>query len=299
LGYALRLRIELEPVSAFVHLRHLRFRDVTACVDAIEEICASGSWDGEEVRFLDGMWCADDEVYLTLGSWSDSAPYVSDYTGRHVFYKSIPQRTDDYLTVRDYLWRWDTDWFWCSRAFGAQHPVARALWPKRLLRSNVYWKLVALERRYGLKARIDHARGKADMEYVIQDIEVPASRLGEFLTFLHRQTSMTPVWLCPLVQRDPQVTWDLYPLDPATTYVNVGFWGGVELPAGESEPFHNRAIEREVARLDGRKSLYSTAFYPEDEFWASYGGSTYELLKKTYDPDGRLLGLYEKTVQRR
>ena len=299
LGYALRLRIELEPVSAYVHLRHLRFRDISACVDAIEEICASGGWDGEEVRFLDGMWCADDEVYLTLGSWSDTAPYVSDYTGRRVFYQSIPQRTEDYLTVRDYLWRWDTDWFWCSRAFGAQHPVARAVWPKRLLRSNVYWKLVALERRYGLKARIDHARGKPDMEYVIQDIEVPASRLGEFLTFLHRQTSMTPVWLCPLVQRDPQVTWDLYPLDPATTYVNVGFWGGVELPAGESEPFHNRAIEREVARLDGRKSLYSTAFYPEDEFWASYGGSTYELLKKTYDPDGRLLGLYEKTVQRR
>jgi FAD/FMN-containing dehydrogenase len=110
---------------------------------------------------------------------------------------------------------------------------------------------------------------------------------------------MTPVWLCPLVQRDRDVTWDLYPLDPSTTYVNVGFWGGVELPAGESEPFHNRAIEQEVARLDGRKSLYSTAFYPEDEFWASYGGSTYELLKKTYDPDGRLLGLYEKTVQRR
>ena len=299
LGYALRLRIELEPVSAYVHLRHLRFRDISACVDAIEEICASGGWDGEEVRFLDGMWCADDEVYLTLGSWSDTAPYVSDYTGRRVFYQSIPQRTEDYLTVRDYLWRWDTDWFWCSRAFGAQHPVARAVWPKRLLRSNVYWKLVALERRYGLKARIDHARGKPDMEYVIQDIEVPASRLAEFLAFLHRQTSMTPVWLCPLVQRDPQVTWDLYPLDPATTYVNVGFWGGVELPAGESEPFHNRAIEREVARLDGRKSLYSTAFYPEDEFWASYGGSTYELLKKTYDPDGRLLGLYEKTVQRR
>ena len=110
---------------------------------------------------------------------------------------------------------------------------------------------------------------------------------------------MEPVWLCPLVQRDPDVTWDLYPLDSATTYVNVGFWGGVDLPAGESEPFHNRAIEREVARLDGRKSLYSTAFYPEDEFWAAYGGPTYEVLKKTYDPDGRLLDLYAKTVQRR
>jgi len=299
LGYALRIRIELEPVAPFVHLRHVPFARIADAVAAIEQICADRSWRGEQVQFLDGMWCARDEIYLTLGSWSESAPFVSDYSGRNVFYQSIRQLPEDYLTVRDYLWRWDTDWFWCSRAFGAQNPTIRRLWPKRWLRSNVYWKLVALERRYGVKARVDRARGKPDLEYVIQDIEVPVARLGEFLDFLDRQTGMEPVWLCPLVQRDPDVTWDLYPLDPATTYVNVGFWGGVDLPPGESEPFHNRAIEREVARLDGHKSLYSTAFYPEDEFWASYGGPTYELLKKTYDPDGRLLDLYAKTVQRR
>ena len=32
--------------------------------------------------------------------------------------------SDDYLTMRDYLWRWDTDWFWCSKNLGAQHPLA-------------------------------------------------------------------------------------------------------------------------------------------------------------------------------
>ena len=299
LGYALRLRIELEPVAPYVHLRHVRFTDVQSCVEAIERICATDSWDGDEVQFVDGTWWEADEIYLTLGTWSNKAPSTSDYTGRNIYYRSIRERSDDYLTVRDYLWRWDTDWFWCSRAFGAQHPLARALWPKRLLRSNVYWKLVALERRYGIKARIDRARGKPEIEYVIQDIEVPAARLAEFLDFLHCQTAMSPVWLCPLRQRDPSVAWDLYPFHPTTTYVNVGFWGGVDLPRGASEPFHNRAIEQEVARLDGRKSLYSTSFYPEDEFWASYGGPAYELLKKTYDPDGRLLDLYAKTVQRR
>ena len=249
--------------------------------------------------FLDGTWFSAGEMYLTLGSWAGEAPYTSDYTGREVYYRSIPSRRDDWLTVRDYLWRWDTDWFWCSRAFGAQQPLVRAVWPKRWLRSNVFWKLVALERRYGVKRRIDALRGKPETEYVIQDIEVPVARLGEFLDFLHRQTGMSPVWLCPLEQRDPDTRWDLYPLDPATTYVNFGFWGGVDLPRGEQEPFHNRAIERAVADLGGRKSLYSTAFYPEDEFWANYGGSSYEVLKKTYDPDNRLLDLYAKTVHRR
>jgi FAD/FMN-containing dehydrogenase len=95
------------------------------------------------------------------------------------------------------------------------------------------------------------------------------------------------------------VRWELYPLDPHELYVNIGFWGGVALPPGEHEPYHNRAIEEKVSELGGRKSLYSTAFYPPEEFAALYGGESYSVLKKTYDPDGRLLDLYAKTVQRR
>jgi FAD/FMN-containing dehydrogenase len=298
LGYALRLRIELEPVRPYVHLRHVRFDDIEACADAIGKLCNNPTYGGEPVDFLDGVWFGPDECYLTLGSRSDEAPYTSDYTRQQIFYRSIQQQSEDWLTIRDYLWRWDTDWFWCSRAFGAQQPLVRRLWPKRFLRSDVFWRLVAFERRHRVKGRIDTRRGKPEIEYVIQDIEVPVERVGDFVRFLDRQTGMSPVWLCPLRQRDADVTWDLYALDPETTYVNVGFWGGVDLPRGEQEPFHNRAIEREVAALDGRKSLYSTAFYPPEEFWDTYGGPAYELLKKTYDPDGRLADLYAKTVLR-
>jgi FAD/FMN-containing dehydrogenase len=299
LGYALRLRIELEPVASYVHLRHVRFDNISTCIDAIGRICADKTYDGRAVDFIDGTWFDAHQVYLTLGSWADTAPYESDYTGRDIYYLSLQRRREDYLTTRNYLWRWDTDWFWCSRAFGAQNPAVRALWPRKYLRSNVFWKLVALERRYGLKQRYDTWRGRPAMEFVIQDVEIPLERVGEFLAFLDRQTHMSPVWLCPLQQRDATTTWDLYPLHPDQVYVNVGFWGGVDLPTGQQEPHHNRAIEVEVARLGGRKSLYSTAFYPPEEFWDNYGGPSYELLKKTYDPDGRLLDLYAKTVQRR
>ena len=56
-------------------------------------------------------------------------------------------------------------------------------------------------------------------------------------------------------------------------------------------------IERLVADLGGRKSLYSNSFYEEDEFHRLYGGDAYDDLKGKYDPDGRLLGLYEKCVK--
>jgi len=51
-----------------------------------------------------------------------------------------------------------------------------------------------------------------------------------------------------------------------------------------------------VTKMGGRKSLYSTAFYNEGEFWSIYGGQDYEQVKRKYDPDGRFLGLYEKVV---
>ena len=123
--------------------------------------------------------------------------------------------------------------------------------------------------------------------------------LADFIDFLDARTGIEPVWMCPLKQRDPAAHWDLYALDPATLYVNVGFWSTAPLPPGEHDGYHNRAIEEKVAELGGRKSLYSTAFYPEDEFRATYGGEVYTLLKKTYDPNGRLLNLYDKTVKRR
>jgi FAD/FMN-containing dehydrogenase len=54
-----------------------------------------------------------------------------------------------------------------------------------------------------------------------------------------------------------------------------------------------------VAKLGGHKSLYSTSFYAEDEFYERYNGAAYRALKQTYDGEGRLLGLYEKCVRGR
>jgi len=80
--------------------------------------------------------------------------------------------------------------------------------------------------------------------------------------------------------------------------VNFGFWGMVERRPGEPEGDRNRFIERLVAVLGGHKSLYSTSYYERDEFHALYGGDEYEALKAAYDPDKRLLGLYDKCVRR-
>lgn len=299
LGYATRLRIELEPVRQRAALRHLRFHDARALAEAVDVIVATGEHDGIRVDGLDGVAFSPEELYLTLATWTDDARPVSDYTGQQIFYRSLQERTTDLLTMHDYLWRWDTDWFWCSGAFGVQHPVVRRLWPRRWRRSDVYHRLVALDRRYDIVDRIDRRAGRPRRERVIQDIEVTLERLPDFLEWFDAEVGMRPVWLCPLRLRETDGRargWPSYPLEPGTTYVNVGFWGTV--PVGDDAPQGpvNRAIEARVHELGGHKSLYSEAFYPREVFDRLYNGPNLAAVQQQYDPDGRLTPLYDKVV---
>ncbi|NLT55730.1 MAG: FAD-binding oxidoreductase [Actinomycetales bacterium] len=310
LGYAVRLRVLLEPVSPYVALRNIRFHDLDDLNAAVVTIVDEGGWDGERVDFLDGMVVSADESYLMLGAWATELPAVgpgpSDYTGQAVYHRSIRERRRDLLTVHDYLWRWDTDWFWCSKAFGAQHPRLRRVWPTSLRRSDVYHRLVGLENRYRVAARLDTLRGRPSRERVVQDVEIPVGATADFLRWFLADVPLSPVWLCPLRLRgfgegdgaEETRPWPLYPLRTGETYVNLGFWGTVPVAPGAADGDVNRRVEQAVAEVGGHKSLYSDAFYDEETFWAAYGGDAYRELKRRYDPDGRLLDLYAKAVGR-
>ncbi|WP_407446245.1 FAD-binding oxidoreductase [Rhodococcus sp. (in: high G+C Gram-positive bacteria)] len=313
LGYATRLRIELEPVKQFVALRHLRFDSLAEMQAVLDRITADRVYAGVAVDYIDGVVFSAEESYLTLGAQTDEPGPVSDYTGRDIYYRSIQHASvnhpkTDRLTIRDYLWRWDTDWFWCSRAFGAQDPRIRRFWPKRLLRSSFYWKLIALDHKYAVADRIEARKGNPPRERVVQDIEVPVERTEEFVRWFLEEIPIEPIWLCPLRLRDHHSTggasfdaqrpWPLYPLEPKRTYVNVGFWSSVPADPGGVAGAANRLIENKVAELDGHKSLYSDSYYTRDEFEKLYySGGEYTALKKKYDPRSRLLDLFSKAVQ--
>ncbi|CAN5521554.1 FAD-binding oxidoreductase [soil metagenome] len=299
LGYSIRLRIELEQVKPFVALRHLRFHRIGDLVAAMDRIIETGGHNGEPVDYLDGVVFSADESYLCLGIQTATTGPVSDYTGKDIYYQSIRHadgEKHDRLTIHDYLWRWDTDWFWCSRAFGAQNPRIRRFWPRRYRRSSFYWKLIGYDQRFDIADRIEKRNGRPPRERVVQDIEVPIGRTAEFLDWFLTTIPIEPIWLCPLRLRSSQ-GWPLYPIQSGYTYVNVGFWSSV--PQGPEEGHTNKLIERKVSDLDGHKSLYSDAYYSPEEFDSLYGGEAYKTVKKTYDPDSRLLDLYAKAVQRR
>ena len=59
LGYALRLKIELEPTRPYVLLRHVRFTSAAAMTDALASIAAAREFEGRKVDFLDGTVFSD------------------------------------------------------------------------------------------------------------------------------------------------------------------------------------------------------------------------------------------------
>jgi FAD/FMN-containing dehydrogenase len=304
LGYATRLRIELQPVSRGVSLRNLRFDNLDELTAVIDGVMATGSFDGVAVDVMDGVMFTPQESVLVLGQFVDTPDPASDYTGQDVYYRSLTRRHHDLLSTYDYVWRWDTDWFWCSRAFGAQHPVVRRMWPRRYRRSDVYHRLLRLEYRYDVAARVAKLRGEPPRERVVQDVEIPLDHLPQFLRWFADTVRMSPVWLCPVRLRESHGpgsarTWPLYPMEPGRPYVNVGFWGTVPISAGAEDGDVNRAIERAVLDAGGHKGLYSDAYYDRSTFDRLYGGSSYRVVKDRYDPGNRLTDLYDKAVRRR
>ena len=282
LGYVLRLKVKLIPAKRYVNLTHTKFTEPAQFFTQIETLCSSQTFD-----YIDGVVFNGSEMYIITGEFSDEAPFVSDYTYMKVFYKSIRQRDVDYLTAHDYIWRWDTDWFWCSKHFYVQHAPVRLLATRRLLNSKTYQRIMRLAHK---------VMPESQTESVIQDVDIPIEYTVEFLDFLLREIGVLPIWICPFRSYDSSVTYDLYALDPNKLYINFGFWDTV--PSTQPDGHFNKKIEAKALDLHGVKGLYSTAYYDEETFWQIYNRPRYEALKNKYDPGRCFKDLYEKTVKR-
>jgi FAD/FMN-containing dehydrogenase len=289
LGYATRLTVRLIPVAPFVHLHHERFTEPERFFAAIGAECAMPTCD-----YLDGVFFGSGDFVLTRAKMVEQLPpgtTASDYTWMQQYWRSLRARPDDYLTIRDYLWRWDTDWFWCSKNLGAHLAPVRMLAGRRLLSSVTYQKVMRASHRYPLKA-IEQLRPRR--ESVIQDVDIPLGQAADFLAQLHTHVGITPVWVCPFIVKSG--VYPLYRLRTDTPYVNFGFWDAVR--SREPDGHYNAIVERLVARHDGKKSLYSRSTFDEPTFWRLYDRQSYDALKRAYDPTGRFPGLYEKAVGR-
>lgn len=282
LGYAMSLRMRLMNAKPYVHLQHVRFSDPDNFFARIADCC-----DHPDLDFLDGTVFNSSEMYLTEARFADQAPHTSDYSWMKIYYESIRQKQEDWLTPEAYIWRWDTDWFWCSKQFHAQSPVVRLIATRKGLNSRTYQRIMRLSQRW--------MAASSGSESVIQDVDIPIEHAPDFLAFLFEEIGITPIWICPFRSTEPDAAYLLYSLDPARTYINFGFWDVI--PSTHEPGYFNRKVEKRLVELGGKKGLYSTVCFDEPTFWQLYNKPCYDALKSKYDPDGVLGDLYAKCTR--
>ncbi len=294
LGYALAVRLRTQATRPFVQVHHHHYSDPRAFFDAMARECnREGQRNAPD--FVDGVLFGPHEQVLSVARFVSEAAHTSDYTGLDIYHESLHRRSEDTLTTAGYLWRWDTDWFWCSRRFGLHHRWLRRLLGPRYLNSRTYTRWMRWNARWRATQRLDALLGRHH-ESVVQDVDIPMAHALGFLDFLRDEVGIWPVWVCPVRGSAPP-RFPLYPL-PAGLNVNFGFWDVVAVPALQAPNHLNRRVEEAVLRLGGIKSLYSDSFFDRDVFDRTYGMASYARLKARYDPLGRAPHLYDKCVRR-
>lgn len=291
LGYILRIKLPLVPAKLYVKIERTTFTDFNAYVAAMEHAALEGRKDGL-YDYIDGLVFPPKTAYLNLATFVDDPPFVSDYTHMNIYYKSFAHKDVDYLTTYDYIFRYDTDWFWTTKRFGLENPLLRLLWGKQRMRSDVYYSLMRWWRRqHWLHSLLPWTQS----ETLIQDAEIPAAQAADFLQwFVDSIPIDQPVVVAPVMKYSKSDTWALFPTKFGQVYCNIGHYA--PLKSDKPNGYYNRRWDQKILELGAKKMLYSDSSFSEEEFWSIFDKGSYDAVKKKYDPDKRLKSLYEKVV---
>jgi FAD/FMN-containing dehydrogenase len=294
LGYVLRVKIMLVPAKKYVKIIRKKYSDYKKYVDDIKKYSVDARRNGT-YDYIDGIIFKSDEMYLHLAKFVNKAPFVSDYTYMKIFYKSMHKKVD-YLTTKNYIFRYDTDWFWSTRSMGLQNPVLRFLFGKRNLRSDVYYKILSWENKHQYVTKLKSLFGK-NYEVFIQDAEVPYKYAAEFLSWFHKNiTDARPLTIGVVIPYDKNAHFPLFPMNPNEIYFNIGYYASV--PTTKKHGYYNRLFEKKLMSINAKKMMYSRSLYTKKEFWKIFNKKAYYKIKKKYDPDGAFPDLYDKCVKR-
>lgn len=275
LGILARLKFRLVRARPFVRVRYERHATLEEYARAIRRHAEDG-----ELDYLDGFLHSPHEHVLNLGTFTDEAPYTSRYDWTKVYYRSTARRTEDFLSTPDYLFRYD-------RGVTNVHPKSalgrlffgKALHSDRLLRlaERLHWVLPAKRPRLTV------------------DVFVPLSRMGDFMEWHLAELGHFPLWCVPY-RRVRDYEW----LSPE-------FWAGVDdelfvdlaIYGKPQRPGRNdyKALEDELLRVNGVKTLISFNYYDEDTFWRIWNRPNYQAVKAITDPQGLFRDLYAKTCR--
>lgn len=291
------LEIQLIEAKKYVELTYYRCNSMDEAVQQMKE-CT----DDQSVEYLDGIVFARNWYAVCAGRLSDDVPKNATvqrflrardpwfYLQAKKVTKNPSNPIVEAVPLADYLFRYDRGGFWVGR-YAFRYFLAPFDWFSR-------WVLD-----WFMHTRVlYHAMHKSGLsnENIVQDVAVPYECTSEFVEWLHHNFGHYPLWICPLLQRgklpdSPQglLAEKINPNVPSPEFLmNFGIWGPG--PINRKKFLEkNRALEKKVQDLQGKKWLYAHAYYTEEEFWTIFDKQEYDALRKKYHAS-YLPNIYQK-----
>ena len=306
LGVVTLLEVQLRDAKSYVELTYRHVRDFGEVVSILQAETA----DGSPNDYVDAITFSLHSTVICTGRLVDTLPQGATpqqfLRARDPWFSVHAQRIEkrlqglppsqtatDHIPLVDYLFRYDRGGFWTARYafryFLTPFNCVTRFLLNPLLHARVMYRAL-------------HQSGLSDL-YVVQDVGIPYAHAARFAAWLDQNLPLYPLWLCPLrVRRDaPDARHGLHAefgdrSDAATspeTMLNFGVWGPVSLTDRRRCVAQNRALERAVHALGGKKWLYAQAYYTEAEFWAQYDRPAYDALRARYGA-GYLPSVFDK-----
>lgn len=275
LGILSKLTFRLVPAKRYVKVVYEKHRTIEAYQASIRRHFLE-----HDVDFMDGIIHSPSELVLSVGTFTDHAPYTHRYDWTRVYYESTRRRSEDWLRTRDYFFRYD---------MGVTN-----VFPRTFAGRLLFGKLMGSSRALWLAEKL-HPFMTPDRVPFTLDVFVPFSRMPEFLEWYAQEFRHFPLWCVPY-RRVRDYEWiapRIFEGLRDELFVDIAIYG---MRSRDGRNYH-RLMEEKLFEIGGIKTLISHNHYSEREFWETWNKDNYDRAKALTDPRGLFRDLYSKTCR--
>lgn len=275
IGILTAATLQLIPAKKYVVLRYIVVHSFAEAKKTIQQ-------QGRDVTndFVDGIMFAKDRGVIIVGKLTNrpSGDVVRFRRAHDQWYylhvdetlTAISKGWKETVPLQDYLFRYDRGAFWVGRFAFTMFNV-----PFNRVMRYILNPLLHTRKLYQALQESGQSQ-----QHIVQDLVLPAKSFTQFCDFVDQQLQTYPLWLCPMLV-DRTATFQLNNLD-TKSIINIGVWGAGIADYDEFVA-KNRAIEKRVLELGGKKWSYAYSYFTEKEFWQMYDKKAYDQLRKKYN----------------
>lgn len=275
-----KLTFKLMPAKPYVKMEYRKYVDFSSFSRDLNERCAAADYN-----FIDAIIHNPKEFVICLGTMVDKAPYTSSYEWLNIFYKSTRDRTEDYMTIGQYFFRYDTECHWLTKTVPLMETrPARLLFGKMLLGSTnlIKWS-----------GRVKQIMKLKKRPEVVVDVFIPSNRFEEFYRWYETDFDFFPLWIVPYkpAKMYPWIDKEYAKGIGGDMFIDCAVYGKKN---SKRNIDYSEILEKKTIELGGIKTLISRNHFNENDFWKVYDKDLYTKIKNEVDPDNLFMNLYDK-----